>query len=236
MYRFFLQTPPAGDVITVSGADAKHIGLSLRMKTGEKIVFTREGKDYFCEIEEITPNDVTAHIISIEDVKSEPKLKLTIFQALPKSDKMETIIEKCTELGAFSFVPFISSRCVAIPKDFRAKVQRWQKIAESAAKQSGRGIVPEVSEILSFSDMINRIKVFDKVYFCNENGGERITLPENIKTCAVIVGAEGGFALSEAEAIVKAGARGFTLGARILRCETAPITAASIIMYLAGEI
>jgi 16S rRNA (uracil1498-N3)-methyltransferase len=236
MYRFFL--PPNAiidDIVTVTGNDAHHIGHSLRMKKGEEIVFTREGKDYFCEISGITGDEVTAKIIKSEAVKSEPKLKLTLFQALPKSDKLELIIQKCTELGIFKIIPFLSGRCVSRPKDTTAKTERFQKIAEAAAKQSGRGIIPKVSEIINFADMLQLLCSFEIVLFCNENGGERIKLPAGTKNAALVVGAEGGFSAAEAASLATAGAVSVTLGSRILRCETAPIAATAIVMYIAGE-
>jgi 16S rRNA (uracil1498-N3)-methyltransferase len=236
MYRFFLQNPPQADTIAISGADAAHIRLSLRMKPGEDIVFTREGLDYICKITEITSDEVFAQIISREPVKSEPALKLTLFFALPKSDKAEAIIKDCTEIGIFEFVPFLTKRCVALPKNPGAKTERWQRVAESAAKQSGRGIIPGVSDVLRFDEMLTKLRDFDVVIFCNENGGERLTLPSGIKNAALITGAEGGFELSEAERIIGAGAKSITLGTRILRCETAPVAASAIIFHLSGDI
>ncbi|MDR0987145.1 MAG: 16S rRNA (uracil(1498)-N(3))-methyltransferase [Ruminococcus sp.] len=234
MYRFFLQSPPIGNTITISGADASHIRLSLRMKPGEEVIFTREGVDYLSKIAEITPTEVVAHIIKTEPVSSEPALNLTLFFALPKSDKAEAIIQKCTELGVKEFVPFLTKRCVALPKG--SKTERWQRIAEAAAKQSGRGVIPKVSDVLRFDEMLTRLPEFDPAFFCNENGGERLSLPAGTKKAALITGAEGGFELSEAERIVTAGAKSFTLGARILRCETAPIAAAAILLHLSGDI
>jgi 16S rRNA (uracil1498-N3)-methyltransferase len=236
MYRFFLQSPPSGDIITISGADAAHIRLSLRMKPNEAIVFTREGTDFLCKISEITHDEVFAQIIKREPVKSEPALKLTLFFALPKSDKAEFVIKACTEIGVCEFVPFLTKRCVAIPKSVSAKTERWQKIAESAAKQSGRGIIPGVSDVLRFDEMLTKLSGFDMVYFCNENGGERLTLPSGVKKAALITGAEGGFELSEAERIIAQRAQSITLGSRILRCETAPVAASAIIFNLSGDI
>jgi 16S rRNA (uracil1498-N3)-methyltransferase len=223
-------------VISISGADAAHIRLSLRMKPGEDIVFTHAGLDYYCKISEITSDEVTALLIKTEPVKSEPGLKLTLFFALPKSDKAEQIIKACTELGVCEFVPFLTKRCVAVPKSADAKTERFKKIAESAAKQSGRGIIPAVSDVLRFDKMLTRLSGFDAVYFCNENGGERLSLPSGTKNAALITGAEGGFELFEAGRIVNSGAKSFTLGARILRCETAPVAASAIIFHLSGDI
>jgi 16S rRNA (uracil1498-N3)-methyltransferase len=256
MNRFFLpeQSFESG-LITITGDDANHIGYALRMKTGDEIVFTRDGRDFFCQIEEIGHDYVTAAVLRVEAVRSEPKFKLTLFQAIPKSDKMELIIQKCTELGVNKIVPFISERCVSRPKDPAAKISRWRRIAESAAKQSGRGAIPEIAEISLFDGIITHIgaqiaaqnaaqsrQLRDRndnpspVFFCNENGGERIILPKKVSSAAVIVGAEGGFTAREAGLAESAGAQSVTLGSRILRCETAPMAVTSIIMYLAGEI
>jgi 16S rRNA (uracil1498-N3)-methyltransferase len=251
MNRFFL--PEQGfesGLITITGDDANHIGNALRKRVGDEIVFTRDGKDFFCLIREIGPDFVTAAITRVEAVRSEPKFKLTLFQALPKSDKMELIIQKCTELGVSKIVPFISDRCVSRPKDAAAKISRWRRVAESAAKQSGRGIIPEVSEISLFDGIIKHIDSIltekksgnrlndpvPPVFLCNENGGEKLTLPKRAEAAAVIVGAEGGFTAREISLAESAGAVSVTLGSRILRCETAPIAVSSIIMYLAGEI
>jgi 16S rRNA (uracil1498-N3)-methyltransferase len=251
MNRFFLpETGFESGLITITGDDANHIGFALRKRVGDEIVFTRDGKDYFTEIREIGQGFVTAAITRVEAVRSEPKLKLTLFQALPKSDKMELIIQKCTELGVSKIVPFISDRCVSRPKDAAAKLSRWRRVAESAAKQSGRGIIPEVAEISLFDGIIKCIDGFlaskreeshfgdtiPPVFLCNENGGEKLTLPKRAESAAVIVGAEGGFTAREIALAESAGAVSITLGNRILRCETAPIAVSSIIMYLAGEI
>jgi 16S rRNA (uracil1498-N3)-methyltransferase len=238
MYRFFLppESQPTGGLVTVFGSDALHIGYALRMKPGEELVFTREGLDYRAVITAIERDSVTAKILETTPVNSEPALTLTLFQAMPKSEKMELIIQKCTELGIYRIVPFISERCVAKPKSPSAKTERFRKIAEAAAKQSGRGVIPEVTDIIPFREVIDSIKSFDTVFFCNENGGKRIRVPKSIKSAALIVGAEGGFSANEIKAVTAAGAQNVTLGRRILRCETAPIAATAIIMYAAGEI
>jgi 16S rRNA (uracil1498-N3)-methyltransferase len=252
MNKFFMpEQGPESGLLTIVGDDANHISNALRKRLGDEIVFTRDGKDYFTVIREIGTDYVTAAITRVEAVHSEPAFKLTLFQALPKSDKMELIIQKCTELGVTKVVPFLSDRCVSRPKDPAAKISRWRRVAESAAKQSGRGIIPEIAEISLFDGVISRIaaKVIEEkrqfrdridclspVFICNENGGEKLTLPKRAESAAVIVGAEGGFTSREIALAESAGAVSITLGSRILRCETAPIAVSSIIMYLAGEI
>jgi 16S rRNA (uracil1498-N3)-methyltransferase len=238
MYRFFLPSDsvPENGHITVFGSDAAHIGFSLRMKPGEVIIFTREGMDYRCKITAIEPDSVTARILETTPVNSEPALKLTLFQALPKADKLELIIQKCTELGIYRIVPFVSERCVVKAKNQPLKTERFRKIAEAAAKQSGRGIIPDVTDTITFRDMTERLKTFETVFFCNENGGKRIRVNKSTKNAALIVGAEGGFSANEIKSAEAAGAHSVTLGRRILRCETAPIAATAVIMYSAGEI
>ena len=136
MPRFFIDYDP-DELITVTGSDARHIGRSLRMKTGDDITFCRCGTDYFCTIEAMTDTDVTCRIQRSEPSKSEPTVFLTIYQAFPKQDKFEQIIQKTVELGASRIVPFISRRCVSRPdsKDFAKKLERFRKIAEEAAEQ-----------------------------------------------------------------------------------------------------
>jgi 16S rRNA (uracil1498-N3)-methyltransferase len=222
--------------MTITRSDAVHIGYALRMKPNDTLIFTRDGVDYHSVIDEIGRDYVSVHVIREEQVKSEPELRLTLYQALPKADKMDFIIQKSTELGVHRIVPFISERCVARPKTPAVKIGRWQRIAESAAKQSGRGIVPEVSEIRTFSEIIGEFGAYDSTFFCNENGGKRISVPPDTASAALIVGAEGGFTVNECTLAEENGAESVTLGARILRCETAPIVGMSVIMYAAGEI
>jgi 16S rRNA (uracil1498-N3)-methyltransferase len=146
---------------------------------------------------------------------------------------MEAIIQKCTEIGISKFVPFISERSIVRPSSGSNRTERWQKIALAAAKQSGRAIVPAVVDILRFEDILGEFGYYDTVMFCNEEGGERISLPEGAVNIAVVVGCEGGFSAKERIAAQNAGAKSITLGPRILRAETAPVAAAAIIMYLA---
>ncbi|MCH5192652.1 MAG: 16S rRNA (uracil(1498)-N(3))-methyltransferase [Oscillospiraceae bacterium] len=238
MPRFFLDYP-AEDIITVRGSDADHIRLSLRMKCGEKLTFCHCGMDYNCIIESITPEEVVCRVDSITPTLSEPSVQLTVYQAYPKKDKLETIIQKVTELGAVRIVPFISSRCVARPDkaSYEKKLPRLKKIAEEAAKQSGRGIIPEVSPLMSVSEAVEDMKKNDLSLICYENGGERlsdIVFPKS-GSIGVMIGSEGGFERSEADAAVSTGAVPVWLGERILRCETCPIAVTAIIMNRTGN-
>lgn len=238
MPRFFTDAP-ASDFITVTGSDARHIGYSLRMKIGEEVTFCHSGTDYNCVIESITESEVLCRVVEAVPSKSEPSVQITLYQAYPKQDKLELIIQKTTELGVTRIVPFISSRCIARPdeKSYRKKQERMQKIAEEAAKQSGRGIIPEIAPLMTMKQALEDMKNFELKLFCYENGGEKLsTIPvAEAKSIAVMIGSEGGFERAEAEAAEKLGATQIWLGERILRCETCPIAVTAILMNLTGN-
>lgn len=238
MPRFFTDAP-ASDFITVTGSDARHIGYSLRMKKGEEITFCHSGTDYNCVIESITETEVLCRVVGTEASRSEPSVELTLYQAYPKQDKLELIIQKTTELGVTRIVPFISSRCIARPdeKSYHKKQERMQKIAEEAAKQSGRGIIPEIAPLMTMKQALEDMKKSELKLFCYENGGEKLSsMPvAEAKSIAVMIGSEGGFERAEAEAAENAGATQIWLGERILRCETCPIAVTAILMNLTGN-
>lgn len=238
MPRFFTDAP-ASDYITVTGSDARHIGYSLRMKKGEEITFCHSGTDYNCTIESITESEVLCRVVSTEPSRSEPSVQVTLYQAYPKQDKLELIIQKTTELGVTRIVPFISSRCIARPdeKSYRKKQERMQKIAEEAAKQSGRGIIPEIAPLMTMKQALEDMKNSELKLFCYENGGEKLSsIPvAEAGSIAVMIGSEGGFERAEAEAAEAAGATQIWLGERILRCETCPIAVTAILMNLTGN-
>lgn len=240
MPRFFIdETGLSAECITVKGSDALHIGRSLRMRVGDDIVFCREGTDFLCTITQITAETVTCRINERKPVSAEPTMSLTIYQALPKKDKPELIIQKVTELGASRVVFFISNRCVSRPdeKSAEKKLLRYRKIAEEAAKQSGRGIIPQVDGLMSLSEALEDIKKSELKLICYENGGKRLSEMElhTVKSCAVMIGAEGGFEHSEVNEAVEAGCVPIWLGERILRCETCPIAVTAVIMNLSGN-
>lgn len=239
MPRFFTDKP-ANDVITVTGSDARHIGYSLRMKKGDPITFCHMGTDYLCRIEEMTGDKVVCRVEKTEHSRSEPTVKLTLYQAYPKQDKLEQIIQKTTELGIARIVPFISARCVSRPDERSAekKLDRLRRIAEEAAKQSGRGIIPEIADITDFRGAVEDMRKNDIKLFCYENGGRRfseVSFPKS-GTIGLMIGSEGGFERSEADAAEQAGAVRIWLGERILRCETCPVAAAAVIMNLTGNL
>ncbi len=238
MPRFFTDKP-ASDIITVTGSDARHIGYSLRMKKGDPITFCHMGTDYLCRIEEMTGDEVVCRVEKTEQSRSEPTVKLTLYQAYPKQDKLEQIIQKTVELGVPRIVPFISARCVSRPDERSAakKLDRLRRIAEEAAKQSGRGVIPEVSDITDFRAALEDMKKNDIKLFCYENGGARlsdIAFP-NSGSIGLMIGSEGGFERSEADAAEQAGAVRIWLGERILRCETCPVAVTAVIMNLTGN-
>ncbi len=242
MPRFFVDKEKIdvnGDgYIIIDGEDAHHISRSLRMAVGEKIeVSDKEGTVYSCVLDGFSDKEVMARILSSEKSMSEPKCKITLYQALPKSDKMETIIQKTIECGVFKVVPFRSEFSVVKldSRDGEKKRERWQKIAEGAAKQSGRGIIPEVLSPLDFKPAIDMAIKSELVIFCNEREKEK-SLKDVLKgtvatDISVIIGSEGGFSERECEYISNKGASSVTLGKRILRCETAPTFVLGIIAY-----
>jgi 16S rRNA (uracil1498-N3)-methyltransferase len=238
MPRFFVDVKDENN-ISIVGDDARHIAKSLRMKTGEKITVTCKGTDYFCKIKNVSDSAVTLDLIEKEVCQSEPTVKVTLFQALPKGDKFKTIIQKSVELGVSEIVPVLTRRCVARPteKDFAKKSERLDKISESASKQSGRGIIPKISQLVNIDKAIDIMQENDVNFILYENGGQKFIEQnfENVKSIGVFVGSEGGFDQEEVDKITSAGAIPIWLGKRILRCETAPLAALSIIMNLTGN-
>lgn len=236
MAWFFTEHNIIGEQYMLTGENAKHISKVLRMKKGEELTLvTPDGTQCSCEIFSINNDSVNVEIISKKPCENEPDVFVTLYQALPKSDKMDYIIQKCVELGISRIVPMISSRCVSRPdaKSLAKKRDRWQKIALQASMQSRRGIVPEVCPCISFNEALEQSKQNEKSIIFYEMGGESVKkiLTENPKTIGMFIGSEGGFEQSEVDFAVESGATPATLGKRILRAETAPLTALSIIMY-----
>lgn len=239
MPRFFTNEINENNII-LTGSDANHIGRSLRMKKGEEITVCCNGTDYNCIISNITSDTVYLDLISKNICATEPDINVTLFQAMPKMDKLEYIIQKSVELGVSRIVPVLTRRCISRPdeRDFAKKLPRLQKIAEQASKQSGRGIIPEVTPIVSYKTALDMMKKLDRnIILYEEQGGvsfRDIDFNE-VKTIGLIIGSEGGFDANEAESAINAGAMRVWLGKRILRCETAPITAMSILMFLTNN-
>ncbi len=231
MPRFFVEKEAisSGEIVIV-GDDAYHIARALRMAVGDEIeVSDCSGVDYICELTYIRDGECRAKIISAATSGSESPLEITLYMAYPKGDKLEWVVQKATELGVSHIVPFESERVIKRPpKDKMDKtVTRLTKIAHEAAKQSGRSILPTVAPVLSFSDMCDELSDYDLAIFCYEAEDSvslRSILNKNksARRVAAIVGCEGGFAVGEAEKIIKNGGISVGLGPRILRCETAP--------------
>lgn len=238
MPRFFCNSPPVDNALSLFGDDAIHIGRSLRMRLGDVITVCCDKTDYSCKILRISDKEIALEVIS-QSPSPEPDVSLTLFMAVPKLDKLELIVQKATELGAVEIVPVMTRRCVSRPDkvQFAKKRERLSKIALEAAKQSGRGIVPAVSDIISLECCVERMKSMDTGLILYENGGQSLKEFEYGKgdSVGILVGSEGGFDPEEVALCEQNGIKKIWLGDRILRCETAPISAISIIMCLSGN-
>ena len=239
MPRFFIG-PPSGDCAVIEGGDARHITRVLRMQPGERIILCDgAGTDYAGVIESAGDTAVSVRILESRRSEAEPTVSLHLYQALPKGEKMDLIIQKAVELGVKDITPVLTSRCVSRPdpQSMGKKLSRYQKIAFEAAKQCGRGVIPAVRPMLGFEQSLAEAANFDLSIFFYECGGaflQKIISPEK-KDIALFVGSEGGFSKEEAALAVASGAVAATLGKRILRCETAPLAALAIIMNLTGN-
>ncbi|MCR4586133.1 MAG: 16S rRNA (uracil(1498)-N(3))-methyltransferase [Lachnospiraceae bacterium] len=244
MHHFF--TEPSciqGDVIRIEGGDVNHIRNVLRMKPGEEISVSVPGDDreYRCGIEEIGEDEVICSLRFIKEEGVELPYRITLFQGLPKADKMELIIQKAVELGAYEIVPVKNERCVVKLDDKKAaqKAARWQGISEAAAKQSRRGVIPQVSLPVSMKEAVMRAKEMTLACIPYELAeGMEATKAFTDRMCeekkgslGIFIGPEGGFTKEEVELAAAAGVRPISLGRRILRTETAGMTMLSIIMY-----
>lgn len=240
MPRFFV---PSEDItntsITVRGNDAHHISRALRMAVGDRITLCdSRGCEYDCVLKTFAEGQVVADIVSVRQQDTEPPYRLVLYQALPKGDKLDTVIQKSVECGVSRIVPFESERCVVRvkPEAEEKKRERRQRIALEAAKQCGRGVLPEVTATLGFEAMLQDAANADLVLFCFEGEGT-VPLPRLLRehpvptggVIALIVGSEGGFSLAEAARITAEGFLPTGLGKRILRTETAPIFALACI-------
>lgn len=240
MAWFFSKENISGTDYLITGEDAKHIEKSLRMKKGEALTLVAPDlTEHKCEISDFSSEGVMARVISSKPCEQEATIKVTLYQSLTKGDKMDMIVQKAVELGVYRIVPVVTSRCVSRPdeKSLRKKTERWQKIATGAAQQSCRGIVPEVSDTLSFTEAVQDASGNDLSLIFYEGGGEALSalINKEIKSVAVFVGCEGGFDVSEVECAKEAGVVPATLGKRILRAETAPLAGISAIMCLSGN-
>ena len=245
MPKFFVaENQINNNKITIIGDDVNHIKNVLRQKSGDKITICDISKeqDYLCKIDKIEEKSIDCNIIEKLENNTESNVKVTIFQGLPKADKMELVIQKSVELGAYDITPLQMKRCVVKlnEKDKLKKIQRWQKISEVAAKQCGRNIIPKINNIVNVKDVCNLCNEYDIVLIAYENEKED-TLKKELKNIKkldkeeikvpIIIGPEGGIAPEEIEMFEENGAKIITLGNRILRTETVALSVLSIIMY-----
>ena len=243
MTRFFV-TPEElnGTRIMLTGENAAHAKV-LRIKHGEEVlVCDGQGSEALCVVSDAVTGDYILEMKERRESVSEPTIRASIYMALPKADKLEHVIQKATELGAYEIVTFPTARCVSRPdeKSLKKKLERWQKIAASAAEQSGRGRIPEVVVLGSFREALDRATNADKALMFYENE-HAVTLRMALetgewKTVSLLTGPEGGLEEKEVDQARQAGLEVCTLGSRILRCETAPLCAVSAIMLYSGNL
>ena len=236
--RFFTENI-SEEIAVVSGEDVKHITSVLRMRRGDLAVLC-DGKcnDYLAELENVG-GDCTFKVLEKSANEAEPNIRLRLFQAMPKGDKMEFIVQKAVECGAAEIIPIFTKRCVSRPdeKQMAKKLPRYQKIALEAAKQCGRGIIPSVQNAVNFSDLNNFISPENTgimFYECSDVP-LKSAIGEFKRNVDIVIGSEGGFEQTEAEELQRLGFAAVSLGKRILRCETAPIAAISILMNMTGN-
>ena len=242
MTRFFV-TPEEfqPDFMVLTGENAKHAKV-LRLKNGDEVlVCDGQGRECLCAVSDVSEGQISLVVQRQQESESESAVRVSVYMAFPKGDKLEHVIQKATELGAVEIVAFPSARCVSRPDDksLKKKLERWQKIAASAAEQSGRGVIPEVIVLGSYAEALKRAAQADKAILFYENEHAvtlRMSLNEgDYKTVSLLTGPEGGLEETEVEKARQAGLDICTLGKRILRCETAPLCALSAVMYHIGE-
>lgn len=242
MYQFFVETSQIqGNRVVITGKDFNHIKNVLRMKTGEELAVSNgtDGKEYRCGIEEFTEDEVICTLRFVKEDALELPAKVYLFQGLPKADKMELIIQKAVELGVYQVIPVSCKRAVVKldEKKAKSKIARWQGIAEAAAKQSKRGIIPEVKDVMTMKQAIAysrqcQVKLIPyELAEGMEKTKEIISSLKPGEDVAIFIGPEGGFEEAEVQTAMESGIVPITLGKRILRTETAGMTVLSWIMY-----
>lgn len=242
MHRFFADPSDiVFDKIRLCGDDARHISKVLRLRENDRIIVCDKcAVDYLCSIESIDSDTVTCSILESERSKTEPELDITLYQGIPKGDKLDTVIQKCVELGISRIVPVEMKRSVAVYKDKFKKQQRQSRIAYEAAKQCQRGRIPCVSEAMSFKEAIDdasgaclklvpyeseRVNTLKEVLLQNRSA----------KSIAIFIGPEGGFSDEEIKLVQEARFNIIGMGPRIMRTETAPIACIAAVMYELGD-
>ena len=242
MTRFFVQPEELlPEFLVLTGENARHAKV-LRLKEGEEVlVCDGQGIECLCAVSDVSDGQISLVVRHRQESCTEAAVRVSVYMAFSKGDKLEHVIQKATELGAYEIVAFPSARCVSRPdeKSLNKKLERWQKIAASASEQSGRGVIPQVIALTSYAAAVQRAAQADKAILFYEN--ERaVTLKMSLQsgvyqTVSLLTGPEGGLEASEVEQARSAGLDICTLGSRILRCETAPLCALSAVMYQAGE-
>lgn len=242
MSRFFVAPQDInGDFVRLGEGDSVHASRVLRMRPGDALtVCDGAGRDYECVVESLGPQ-VAARIISGSPCPAEPGVGVTVYQCLPKGDKMDTVIQKSVELGAAAVVPVMSKNCVVrlSPSDAAKKTARWQKIAKAAAEQSGRGIIPQVAEPVSFGDAVSMMEKAPRrlIFYENEKHMHLTSLLDgDVSSLSFIVGPEGGFDRSEIDFAIGRGLTSVSLGRRILRTESVALCVLSCVMFATGNL
>lgn len=242
MTRFFV-TPDEmqPEFMVLTGDNAAHAKV-LRLKCGESVmVCDGQGRECVCTVSDVSPGQISLVANDFQESATEAAVKASVYMAFPKADKLEHVIQKATELGAYEIVAFPSARCISKPdeKSLKKKLERWQKIAASASEQSGRGRIPKVIVLDSYAEALERAAKADKAILFYENERAvtlRMALEQSpYNTISLLTGPEGGLEEREVEMARNAGLQICTLGSRILRCETAPLCALSAVMYASGE-
>lgn len=238
MAKFFIEKNQInGENIYINGENANHILNVLRYKIGDKIEISAcDGFDYICEINNIENLNITAKIIDCFGNDSEPKTLITLYQGIPKGEKMEFLIQKCVEIGIFEIIPVNTERTIVkLSGKEEKKLNRWNKISESAAKQSRRGIIPEIKNIISFKDAIEISKQNDINFIPYEKENQKsikdFIKNFNGKKIGIFIGPEGGFTENEIDLAIKNNIYPISLGKRILRTETAGMVTTAILLY-----
>lgn len=247
MQKFFVEHHQIEDnIINITGPDVNHILNVLKLEIGENVLVgdLKSGATYLCSITEKDRENIAVNIIKKEETTTEPNVYIHLFQGLPKSDKMEYILQKCTEIGVSEFTPVAMNRCI-VKLDEKEKIkknQRWGQIAKSAAEQSKRDIIPKINLTKNFKNIFEFLKEYDIVLVAYENElnncikNELKNVNPKPNKIAIIIGPEGGLERTEVDEIINCGGKCVTLGKRILRTETAPIVMSTAILYELGNI
>jgi len=245
MHRFFVDKENIqSNMITITGEDVKHIKNVLRLVEQDEICLCdKQGTDYLVRITDLSKEKVKCEIIESKPSNTEPPVEIILYQGIPKATKMDLIIQKSTEIGVSKIVPVITSRTIVKIQDMKKeekKLERWSKIAEESAKQSRRGIIPEISQIHTFNDMIKVVKDNGLIIVPYENeqkmGIKEVLKNKTSKKINIVIGPEGGFEEDEVQILKSIDASIVSLGPRILRTETAGFVTAALVLYELGDL